>query len=249
MDVKNVTRNLALVRLTNNIENGIVRALCFYPEERNELSTYLLSPEPRSRRTVHFSLNYCYTTYNASNGITYDWRHCKYGVIIPLLSLIESGQKPLNIHPADTFFWEKVKLPQDTTIVEKPDLKYKVEETLRNRGLEVKRGDIRGWIDASTEERWAIEQIAERLGVTSAYHSETIYYRYEKLTGIVKNYWGAIDTWDDGSDSYYQSRYAELKSAAKELRLMLPELPFEEMKEYAQCILKEANDTFHRLED
>lgn len=244
---------LVCIRLTDNIGKDRVSAVRYhYKSDFDGIGgRYCLSfKNAQARFTVHFSLNYCYTTYRPSGeSASFDWTNRRYGVIIPLSSLLQSRQIPYNLHPADTFFLREVKFTPDTAIVEGPNIVEKVKEAICSKGFAYKRGTIRGWRGKEyAAAREKVKILAQELGISSTYHCQSFFEEYEELTSTLINWRAAIDWW--GSDNpevikEYEGTQQKLRQARTRLLELCPQLTDNSMKRYARRVLQEAERNFH----
>jgi len=247
MKTADLLKRLVCIRLTDEIYAGKLKAVRYIKDRRSSLTLPFPQDDPGSRFTVHFSLNYPYEMYDSRGFGVFRWDHKKTAVLIPLESLLRSGQNPLNIHSADTFFLREVTLPDDAVVLEQPDLIQKVKDETERMGFEVRSGNIRGWRYQSVIEqrktRREFQRIAKELGVTSTYHIRTIFGRFESCVSIVKDYWSCFDHWQSNEPKvvrYYRDLQNNLRERANELKELIPKLPDDAMKKYALHVLKSA---------
>ena len=240
-------KELVCVRLLDEVENGKLKALHWAKEEK-EIPKYGVG-DPNSRFTLHFSLNYPYGRYFGFN-----WANKNKAVLIPLESLLNSNQIPINIHSADTFFLYEINLPDETIILEQPDLSKKITEEIQRKGFEFKKGGMGGWKPGLyTEDKKKLRNLAKQLGSTYLFHCDSTYGRYESLVGEVKNWKNAVDFWNSDNPEaikYYKKQKDNLKKSYHELKDLLPNFPEKSvLRVYAEKVMKEFNDLSDLIEE
>lgn len=265
MDSGNLLERLVCVRLVDYVgKDGKLKALNTSTEKRpkDEFSSkYVLDTiNPNHRLTVHFSLNYCYRTYTPAalgKRKTFRWDNKKHGVLIPLKSLIESSQIPVNLLDADTFFLREVSLTDDSRVVSGSNIVERVKDEMHDMGFEYIEGTMFGWRPKYKEEKGELSKLAKELGITSARHYKTVFGIYESTVSIVENWRGAIDWWfsdDPKALEYYHGLGRELNEAHDKLVGILESLPDKGMKRNALKALRNAesnyvfdNPLFHKI--
>ncbi len=251
MDSEGLLEKLVCVRLVDHIrKDGKLKALNLVLDKEPSLRYMLEGINPDHRLTVHFSLNYCYRTYTCSAlGKKFRWDNKKYGILIPLKSLIESGQVPVNLHSADTFFLSEVSLTDDSRIVNGPNIVEKVKDEMQDMGFEYMDGITFGWRPKYRDQRKILSGLAKELEITSVLHYKTIFGVYERALSTVENWRRAID-WESSDDpeiiEFYNSQGRVLNEAHDKLVGILGFLPNKRMRKEAQKAIRnlESNYSF-----
>src|SRR3989344_1963841 len=229
MGIEEFANEIVCVRLTDNLPRKKVKsARHLYRRECNY--GLFKGDDPKMRFTVHFSLNYPYFRYNAGDRGKFRWDNLKYGVLIPLGSLLESGQFPINLHHADTFFMDEVELTEDSKVLKQPNLIGKVKREIEKMGFELKEGSIAGWKPVTyAKDRAKLSELAERIGATNYYHYKTLFGKFEKSMRVIDRWDSLRNRWEFDVD---EIGLKYLRNETRKLVRIFPKLP-NQMKRYS----------------